>query len=419
MLVQHRGPAVGHQRAEATALRRDGRVAVRANLQDLDHQRVARLGAFDRDRPDLARPLAAGALVPLAPERLALQHVAGLDRQHRRPRREGRMAQRRPQAVRLGARLQGQREGGDGEHERRDRAGVGTARGTKRQQAWDLPDRACGFYAAPRKPGPNTARIARHAEHQRRVPCRPSRGRARPRRGGARAPPARAAERTLLAIGAHAGDVENSSGAILARHKRLGDRVVILHLTLGEGGNPRLAPAVYGEQKKREALAAAKALGAEVIFGPYRDGQLPEGEEAVRFVADVIREVRPTHVITHWRRSIHRDHEATHRVVREALLAASLEGYASTLPRHRGVRGVYYAENWEDAEEFRPYLYVDVSEDLAGLEGGGELATSSSAAGSRRSPISSTTSRSRACAVPRRASASPSASTSTRSRRSG
>jgi LmbE family N-acetylglucosaminyl deacetylase len=181
----------------------------------------------------------------------------------------------------------------------------------------------------------------------------------------AQAPAARAAERTILAIGAHAGDMENTAGAILARHKRLGDRVVILHLTLGEGGNPRLAPAAYAEQKKREALAAAAALGAEVIFGPYRDGELPTSDEAVRYVADVIREVKPTHVITHWRKSLHRDHEATHHLVGEALLVASLEGYQSKWPRHRGVRGVYYAENWEDAEEFRPFLYVDVSADLA------------------------------------------------------
>jgi len=176
---------------------------------------------------------------------------------------------------------------------------------------------------------------------------------------------AAAAERTILAIGAHAGDAENTAGAVLARHKRLGDRVVILHLTLGEGGHPRLAPAVYGEQKKREALAAAKALGAEAIFGPYLDGSLRPSEEAVRYVADVIREVAPTHVITHWRRSIHPDHEAAHRIVGEAVLVASLESYVSSRPRHRGLRAVYYAENWEDAEDFRPYLYVDVSEDLA------------------------------------------------------
>ena len=177
--------------------------------------------------------------------------------------------------------------------------------------------------------------------------------------------PAPAAERTLLAIGAHAGDMEASAGAILAHQRRLGDRVVILHLTLGEGGNPRLDPAAYGEQKKREAAAAAKALGAEVIFGPYADGRLPSGEEAARYVADVIREVAPTHVITHWRRSLHRDHEAAYRLVQDAVLLASLESHRSKWPRHRGVRGVYYAENWEDAEEFRPYLYVDVSEDLA------------------------------------------------------
>ena len=49
---------------------------------------------------------------------------------------------------------------------------------------------------------------------------------------------------------------------------------MILHLTLGEGGNPKMSPAAYGEQKKREALAAAEALGAEALFGPWKDGEL-------------------------------------------------------------------------------------------------------------------------------------------------
>jgi N-acetylglucosamine malate deacetylase 1 len=38
---------------------------------------------------------------------------------------------------------------------------------------------------------------------------------------------------TVLAVGAHAGDMEIAAGAVLARHKRLGDRIVLLHLTLG------------------------------------------------------------------------------------------------------------------------------------------------------------------------------------------
>jgi len=182
---------------------------------------------------------------------------------------------------------------------------------------------------------------------------------------GAGAFPATAADRTVLAIGAHAGDAEITTGAILARHKRLGDRVVILHLTLGEGGNPKTSPAAYGEQKRKEALAAAQALGAEALFGPWKDGDLRDTEEAARFVADVIRQVKPTHVVTHWKASLHPDHEAAHHIVNAAVLLASLEGFQSAYPRHRGLRGVYYADNWEDAEGFVPYLYVDVTEDLA------------------------------------------------------
>jgi N-acetylglucosamine malate deacetylase 1 len=171
-------------------------------------------------------------------------------------------------------------------------------------------------------------------------------------------------QRTILAVGAHAGDMEVSCGAVLAKHAAAGDRVVILHLTLGEGGNPALSPQAYGEQKHREAIAAADILGAEVLFGPYKDGEIPDDEEARRYVNDVIRQVQPTHIITHWKNSIHKDHVRTNLIVTEAVLLASLEGVESEFPRHRGVRGVYYTENWEDMDEYKPYLFVDVTETL-------------------------------------------------------
>lgn len=163
-----------------------------------------------------------------------------------------------------------------------------------------------------------------------------------------------AADRTILAIGAHAGDMEITAGAVLAKHAKSGDRVVILHLTLGEGGNPKMSRAEYAEQKRREAQAAAKALGAEVLFGPYPDALIPRSDEAARYVASVIAKVKPTHVITHWKNSIHRDHSLTYTIVDDAILLASVEGT-------RGLRGIYYAENWEDPEGFQPYLYVDTT----------------------------------------------------------
>lgn len=70
-------------------------------------------------------------------------------------------------------------------------------------------------------------------------------------------------QRTILAIGAHCGDVEVTCAAVLAKHKKQGDRIVLCHLTLGEGGNPRMSPQEYGQQKRREALAVAEVIGAE------------------------------------------------------------------------------------------------------------------------------------------------------------
>jgi LmbE family N-acetylglucosaminyl deacetylase len=184
---------------------------------------------------------------------------------------------------------------------------------------------------------------------------------ASPSRASAQTPDARASARTILAVGAHAGDAELTSGLLLARQRMRGDRIVILHLTLGEGGNPKLSPDAYGAQKRREALAVAEKLGAEVIFAPYRDGELPNDDAARRFVADVIRRVKPTYVITHWRESLHKDHAAAHAIVRDAVLLASLAGVVTEHPPHRGVRSVWYAENWEDADDFHPYVYVDVT----------------------------------------------------------
>ncbi len=170
--------------------------------------------------------------------------------------------------------------------------------------------------------------------------------------------------RTILAIGAHAGDMELTTGAVLLGARQRGDRVVILHLTLGEGGNPKLEPAVYGAQKRREAEAVAKDLDAEVLFGPYKDGEIPNDEAARRYVADVLRQVKPTHVFTHWKESLHKDHWITSAIVQEAVLLAALPGVQLAHPAHRGIRAVWYADNWEDATNFTPFVYVKVSDTL-------------------------------------------------------
>lgn len=166
--------------------------------------------------------------------------------------------------------------------------------------------------------------------------------------------------RTILAIGAHAGDAELTMGPLLAAERARGSRVVILDLTLGERGHPTLTPAQYAAQKRSEAEGVARALGAELEIGPWQDAEIPNDEPARRWVAAVIRRVRPNLVLTHWKKSMHRDHAATSAIVQDAVLLAALPGVTGVdgAP-HRGV-SMWYAENWEDAEDFRPYVYVAV-----------------------------------------------------------
>ncbi|HVN78426.1 MAG TPA: PIG-L family deacetylase [Terriglobia bacterium] len=175
-------------------------------------------------------------------------------------------------------------------------------------------------------------------------------------------------QRTVLAVGAHAGDMEVSCGAVLAKQRKLGDRVVILHLTLGERGNPKLSPEEYARQKEAEAKTAAAAIGAELIFGPYKDAELPNDEQVRRYVADVIRTVKPSILITHWKHSMHKDHAAASAITVDAELLASLAGVKTDHPAYNGVKAIYFAENWEDKEGFTPYVYVDVSEAIESWE---------------------------------------------------
>lgn len=158
-----------------------------------------------------------------------------------------------------------------------------------------------------------------------------------------------AQDKVVLAVGAHAGDMEVTAGAALASAAQQGARVVILHLTLGEKGHPRKPAAEYAKQKRAEAQAAAQALGAEARFGKWEDGALRDTPETEEFVRQTIAEVKATHVIAHWARSIHPDHEAAHAIVRNVALLAPT------------VRSLLYAENWEDPKDFQPFVYIDTT----------------------------------------------------------
>lgn len=166
--------------------------------------------------------------------------------------------------------------------------------------------------------------------------------------------------KTILAIGGHIGDMELTAGGIMATNAIRGGKNITLALTAGERGNPpHLTPAEYRVQKVKEAEAFASLVNGEAIVLKYCDGELPNNDEVVDQVVDIILKYKPNVIVTHWQSTMHRDHNNTHLIVQEAQFRAGVVGNKQG---EKHYAPVYFCENWEDSDNFTPYIYVDITE---------------------------------------------------------
>jgi LmbE family N-acetylglucosaminyl deacetylase len=132
----------------------------------------------------------------------------------------------------------------------------------------------------------------------------------------------------VLAIGAHADDIEFGCGATLAKWSAAGSEIWLFVLTDGTKGswNPLTDPAELANLRVNEQVAAARVLGAvKVLHAGFVDGELSNGRGERESVVAVIRRTRPTVILTHdpWKRyRLHPDHRAAGFLVLDAIVAA-------------------------------------------------------------------------------------------------
>jgi len=169
------------------------------------------------------------------------------------------------------------------------------------------------------------------------------------------------AARSILVVGAHAFDAEVIAGPLAAAAVKRGATVTFLHLTMGEQGHPCLIPQHYCVQKEEEAGRAAARLGATSRSLGLRDAFLPSSDETALEMCDVIRELKPEIVITHWHGSWHKDHRAAAHLTQTGIFFAALPTIASDHAAHTP-QLLLFGENWEDDEGFRAEHLVDVSD---------------------------------------------------------
>ncbi|MGC2139937.1 MAG: PIG-L deacetylase family protein [Candidatus Sulfotelmatobacter sp.] len=164
----------------------------------------------------------------------------------------------------------------------------------------------------------------------------------------------------VMAIAAHPGDVFFAMGAPVAVATHFGGQGFLLSLSLGEKGSRTIPAEQYGSSQREAAVKAAGMLGAKALFLEYPDGEIPVSDEAKFAVCDLIRQYKPVTIVTHWKGSWHKDHQACYAIVEDAVFYAGLPGLVRKEPAHE-VRKILFADNWEDATGFVADTYVDIT----------------------------------------------------------
>ena len=155
---------------------------------------------------------------------------------------------------------------------------------------------------------------------------------------------------SIIVFGAHPDDAEIGAGGTIAAYARRGHRTVMVNVRVP--GGPDDAVHHDRERRRGEAERAARTLGAELLsLGLARDAIQPNAR-LVTAIDQLLDDVQPTAVFTHWLGDSHPEHIALSRAVLAATRrnSCSVYMYEATIPG--GIR----------ADAFRPQRFVDISD---------------------------------------------------------
>jgi LmbE family N-acetylglucosaminyl deacetylase len=142
----------------------------------------------------------------------------------------------------------------------------------------------------------------------------------------------------ILAIGAHPDDIEFGCGGTLIKYVERGHRVCLLVMTGGELGAPTAT-------RTEEQLNSKAIMGATQLFwGGYKDTHIKIDRDVVIKIEDVISEVRPELIFSHFPDDTHQDH----RHLAQATVSAT-----------RYIRNVLFYEG-PTTQHFKPNVFVDI-----------------------------------------------------------
>jgi len=167
----------------------------------------------------------------------------------------------------------------------------------------------------------------------------------------------------VLVISGSADASEVMCGGTMAKYAKNGHEVILAVVTYGEMGHPSLPPEKAKRVRIKEQEEAAAVEGVkQVKWLGFEDTRVRANDQLRESIARLVREVKPSIVITNWFTNLHPDLAYTAYAVRDALLWAWPKWikFDDLLPH--SVNTVYMAGIGGFELQFSPSVYVDISD---------------------------------------------------------
>ena len=142
------------------------------------------------------------------------------------------------------------------------------------------------------------------------------------------------AEQSAIAIAAHPDDIEFTMAGTLCLLRQAGFRTHYVNVATGSCGSLVHGPAALRRIRRREAMRAAKILGAEFHESRVDDLEIVYSVPLLRWMTALIREVKPAIVLTHSPQDYMEDHTNTCRLAVTSTFARGIPNFVSS-PRRR------------------------------------------------------------------------------------
>jgi LmbE family N-acetylglucosaminyl deacetylase len=156
---------------------------------------------------------------------------------------------------------------------------------------------------------------------------------------------------SVVCVGAHPDDPEESSFGTLARCAQAGHRVTVIYLTRGERGIAGKSLEEAAAIRTAEAEAACRIIGAKAVFAGQVDGDTEVNRKRIAEFSDLLYAQTPDVVITHWPMDTHADHLAASFLTQRAYLNTPRPFRLYFFEVHTGFQSL----------GFVPQVYVDIT----------------------------------------------------------